>query len=316
MKSFYIDSNTDFSQFEPVAACIGHFDGLHRGHQALIKHAQEVAKNAGIASALITFEPDPVQVLTDQITQQITAFTVKKALIAQFGIDYLYIIRFDLKMAHLSERQFMDDILLKMNIRFLTCGFDFRYGYQGSGDVETLKNKYHSQLRVDVIEAVKQQQKKISSTWIIECLSQGNIALTNQLLGYPFTLKGEVIKGHQVGRKLNFPTANLAYADNQALPKIGVYVGLLSYEGSIYQAMINVGKNPTFYEQHQITIEAHILEFKRDIYHQIVSLYFLDHLRDEIKYDSAEQLIAQLNKDLTTVKSYFGEHEINISLFQ
>lgn len=316
MECRYIKLNEQFGEFLPTAACIGHFDGVHLGHQALIGSTIDKSKELNTKSAMITFDPDPLAVLNHTKTKLITTIKEKITRVDHFGIDILYIIEFDQELADLSPEDFIEKILLKLNIHSLTCGFDFRFGKQGQGTVLTLQNSNLIDFPINIIEAITYDNKKISSTWINELLGKGLINEVNELLGYPFSLTGKVIKGHQVGRKINFPTANIEYDLLQSLPKIGVYVGLVDVFGSYYKAMINVGKNPTFYDAHQITIEAHILDFNADIYNHEIRIIFLDYLRDEVKYDNAQALIKQLNQDIISVLDYFKVHEINMSLLR
>ena len=316
MECKYIKLNSTFDDIIPTAACIGHFDGIHLGHQALLIDTINESHRLGIKSSVITFDPDPKAILNHTSTKLITTIKEKILRIAHFGIDILYIINFDQEFANLNPDDFINDTLLKLNIKSLTCGFDFRFGKNGQGDVSTLKNSCLIDFPIKVISAITYNGKKISSTWINELLTNGKIAEANLLLGYPFSLTGNVIKGHQVGRKINFPTANIEYNQLQSLPKIGVYVGLVYVFGKYYHAMINVGENPTFYETHQITIEAHILDFDADIYNHEISIIFLDYLRNEVKFNSAQNLIKQLNQDIISVTEYFNSHNINMSLLR
>lgn len=316
MECKYIKLNGFLGDFAPTAVCIGHFDGVHLGHQALIQDTNKRSKQLKIKSAMITFDPDPQAIISHSPTKLITTIKEKIARVAFFGIDILYIIKFDQELANLSPDEFIEKILLKLNIQSLTCGFDFRFGQKGQGTVFTLQNNNSIDFPINVIDAITFENKKISSTWINELLSNGLIADVNKLLGYPFSLTGNVIKGHQVGRKINFPTANIDYDPLQSLPKIGVYVGLVKVLDEYYKAMINVGKNPTFYDVHQITIEAHILDFDLDIYNHEIRIIFFDYLRDEVKYASAQDLIKQLDQDVISVIDYFNVHKINMSLLR
>lgn len=316
MECKYVKLNDIFGEFEPTAICIGHFDGVHLGHQALIHDTNKRSKQLKIKSAMITFDPDPQAILSHRPTKLITTIKEKISRVDFFGIDILYIIKFDQELAKLNPDEFITKILLKLNIQSLTCGFDFRFGLQGQGTVSTLQKSDLIDFPINVIDAITYQDRKISSTWINELLSNGLITDVNKLLGYPFSLTGNVIKGHQVGRKINFPTANINYDPLQSLPKIGVYVGVVKVYDEYYKAMINVGKNPTFYDVHQTTIEAHILDFDLDIYNQEIRIIFLDYLRDEVKYASAQDLIKQLNQDIISVIDYFNIHKINMSLLR
>ncbi|MDD3923478.1 MAG: bifunctional riboflavin kinase/FAD synthetase [Erysipelotrichaceae bacterium] len=311
MQVIYVNGVEKIDQDKPVSACIGHFDGVHRGHQALINDTKRISKELNILSAVITFDPDPSAVLNHQQTKLITTLNERLAIFKEFEIDIVIVIKFDNEIANQEPNEFIIKVLNHLNLRSLTCGFDFTFGYLGKATANTLLNSELIDYPINIIEEVSYQGRKISSTWINELLSLGNIKMVNELLNHPFAIIGKVVKGHQVGKKLNFPTANIEYISNQSLPKIGVYIGQVKVKDHIYSAMINVGNNPTFYNDHKITIEAHILNFSEDIYDIDIRVIFLSYLREEIKFDSADQLVKQLNDDLNSVKSYFDSHSNN-----
>ena len=296
----------------PIAACIGHFDGLHLGHQELMTSTIKHAKDMNLKSAMITFDPDPLQIISKKESQYLSALDQKIIQVQKFGLDIIYILDFTETMANLSAEDFITEVLLKLNIKILTCGFDFHFGKNGIGNAETLRSMEVANFMVDIVEPVLYHGRKISSTWISECLEVGDVELANTLLGYPFCITGLIIKGHQIGHKLNFPTANLDYSVNQLLPKIGVYVGNFMIDNKVYQTMINIGDNPTFFDQHKITIEAHILDFYQDIYNREATIEFLSYLRNEVKYATADDLVKQLKLDVEMVRQYFAsDHEEN-----
>ena len=301
----HINLHTELFNLSPITACIGHFDGLHIGHQKLVSNTIKNAQELKIKSAMITFDPDPLQIITNQSSKYLTSLDQKIILAQKFGLDMIYIIDFTNEMAELSAEDFVTKILVKLNIKVLTCGFDFHFGKNGVGNALSLREIKATSFQVDIIDPVLYNGRKISSTWISESLEKGDVDLSNTLLGYPFSLTGRIIKGHQIGRKLNFPTANIAYQTNQLLPKIGVYIGNFIINDKKYEAMINIGNNPTFFDQNKITIEAHILDFDQDIYNKEATIEFLTYLRNEVKYDTADELIKQLNLDVESVRHYF-----------
>ena len=283
---------------EPISACIGYFDGLHKGHQTLVKKAQEEAKNRNIKSAIITFFPDPKDVITGQKHKHIQAFEHRLRIFEAFDIDICIIFDFTKEMCALSKDEFFEKVLRKLNLECLVCGFDFHYAYKGSGDHLTLKDSSEGLFDVLVIDSVNYLDKKISSTLVRRAIEYGNIQLTNLLLGYTYHLIGKVVKGKQIGQSIGFPTANLLVDAETILPEKGVYIGYAKHDGNTYKAMINIGNNPTVADNNQVTIEIHICNFDKSIYGDELIVYFKSKIRDEVKFDDLEDLSRQLSLDI------------------
>ncbi|RRC93075.1 bifunctional riboflavin kinase/FAD synthetase [Erysipelotrichaceae bacterium OH741_COT-311] len=294
MEIFHLDLNNKDCLNVEVAACIGYFDGLHLGHQALISKAKEVAKEKTIASALITFDLDPWIIIKKMCQYKyLTTYQKRIEMIEKFGIEHLIVLHFDEAMAKLTYQEF--NLLLKerLHIDTMICGFDFHYGYQGKGDVLTLSSSFPTIM----IEEIKDTGEKISSTRISRCLKQGDVKQANRLLNYYYHVDGLVVKGKQKGRMIGFPTCNLAVDHKLLLPKPGVYLGYVKHDNTMYKAMINIGHNPTFNLSLTPSVEVYILDFSQYIYDQIITVYFNEYLRDEYKFESIEALIEQLNQD-------------------
>lgn len=288
----------------PLSACIGYFDGLHLGHQQLVSNAIHSAKEKQGQSALITFDPDPWQVLKniDDI-DHLTTMEERIEIGASLGIEKWIILEFTKELASLSPNAFLDEILIPMNIQTLVCGFDYHYGYRGQGNIETLKQQ--QAFEVKVISEVDYKGEKISSTRIEKAISQGDMELSEKLLGRSYSLCGNVVRGNHVGTNvLGFPTANLELSANYVIPQRGVYVGACLVKGQLIRSMINIGHNPTCNHRENLSIEAHLIDFNADLYGQSVTLYFYEKLRDEIKFKNADELIDQLNKDCLNTKNY------------
>ncbi len=302
--------NTIQASKQSLAACIGFFDGLHRGHQRLVQSAIAAAKKTHSRSALITFDPDPWCVLKGiEHIDHLTTMEERCRLAEAMGIETMIILEFTKELADLSPQDFVDRILIPLNLTTLVCGFDYHYGKRGQGNVETLKKQCF--FHVEVIEEVDYLGEKISSTRIEKAVKEGNMTLCEQLLGRPYSLHGIVERGNQVGTNvLGFPTANLALQADYVLPQGGVYVGGAEVDGKIIKAMINIGHNPTCNHRDQISVEAHLIDFSQNLYNQPLTIYFYEKIRGEIRFNSVDELIHQLNKDRQTTIDYQRKEEI------
>lgn len=293
---------------EPVCACIGYFDGLHRGHRALIDETIRRAKAAGCESALITFSPDPwITIGRMQKVQHLTTLQQRIELAGKMGIDRVIVLDFVKEMAELSPSEFIDMLAEHCRLKALICGFDFHYGKFGSGSVETLKAEAAGRFDVVVIEAVNDQGDKISSSRISCCLEQGDVAEAGRLLGYPYEIRGVVVHGRQKGREWGFPTANLKTEEETLLPLGGVYAGEAESGGRSWKAMINIGHNPTCNPVRELSVEANLLDCAEDFYDQPMRLRFYKRLRTERQFASLQELIEQLHRDQQAVRDYFQE---------
>jgi len=294
---------------QAMVACIGYFDGFHLGHQTLFNKTLVLAKEKGILSAMISFEPDPWTVLQKQlIVKHLTTIQDRRMMAEKMGFDVWIVIEFNETMASMSHVEFIER-LRNVSIQDLVCGFDFKFGAKGKGDIPYLRQIESDAFHVHVCEEYQIQHEKVSTTRIKKALSEGRIELANQLLGRPFELHGVVIKGKQIGRKIGYPTANLSLHKEYFTPKYGVYVGYVQLDHLNYQAMISVGKNPTVKEDDFISVEGHILDFDRDIYDCSVRFQFLHYLRPEEKYSSLEGLIDQIKIDEKHTRAYFKYHD-------
>lgn len=275
--------------------CIGFFDGLHAGHMALIEKARQIAAAKGLASGLITFDPDPWTVFKPQEKlDHICTMKDKIQLADQAGLDLFYILHFDRAFAALSQGQF-HDLLADMQVRELVAGFDFRYGAGNKGDIHSLKAS--DLFATTVVEQISRHNEKISSSAIEACLKNGDVLEAAELLGRFYSISGTIVHGFRRGSSLlGFPTANLDWEEEYIVPETGVYAGYVETEGKTWPAMINVGNNPTFNNQH-ITMEAHLFGFQGLLYEKKARFIFVQRLRDQKKFDSPDQLKQQLEQD-------------------
>lgn len=311
MKQIVLSLNHQDKIKEPIVACIGYFDGFHLGHMALIEQVKKQAKQDGAKTAMISFHPDPWTIVKQSVNiTHLTTLADRIELAKQAGIDYWIIIQFTKELSMLSPKDFVDTMLCKLPLTSLVAGFDFRFGYKGAGDVTFLKNNYQC-FKTVVIDKVSDDLNKISTTRISVAISNGEISKANQLLGRAYSIKGIVIHGNKRGREIGFPTANVDFSMEYLPPKQGVYVGAVLLKGNHYPSMINVGHNPTFNAKNNLSIEAYILDFNQDIYGQEIEVIFYKRIRDELKFESIQQLIDQMNEDYFTTRSYFEANENN-----
>ncbi len=273
---------------EPLCAAIGNFDGVHLGHQKLI----EECKRHGYKSAVLTFYPHP-SVFLKKIPDYklITPMEHKADIFARMGIDYLIIVDFNDEVAKVSK----DDFIIwmkKLNIKSCVCGYDFTFGRKAEGTIIDLMKEFEFyEVKKFVYDDVR-----VSSTYIRELLSFGQIEKVNRLLGRPFSIRGKVIYGTQQGRLIGFPTANIDYK-NYFLPASGVYFVTVVVEHVFYYGMCNIGNNPTFNFSLKERLEVHIFGLDADIYGSSIEVIFHQRIREEIAFRSKEELIEQMKRD-------------------
>lgn len=311
MKVVHVKLHAAVCMREEITACIGYFDGLHLGHQKLIADVVALSKAHRSKPALITFEPDPwcvIKGLSD--LPHITPMPQRMRIAQSLGIEYWIILDFDKEMADLTPQAFHEQVLYPLHLHTLVCGYDFHYGQKGAGNCETLKQQ--SYFQVHVIDEVSSEHKKISSTRIEGLLQEGNMEEAARFMGRWYEMEGVVKGGSHVGKKNGFPTANLACNGRYVMPHKGVYIGAVKVKERWHAAMMNVGNNPTYNYQDQISIEAHILNFDADIYGEAVSFRFFHYLRPERKFADANALAQQLTQDLATTAAYFTKEKENL----
>lgn len=296
----------------PINACIGYFDGLHKGHQKLIEKVVQISKQNGGKPALITFDPDPWTVLKgiERLTH-ITTMKERKEIASSLGIELWIVLSFTKEMANLSISSFHEQILNPLHLHTLVCGYDFHYGAKGKGDVTSLKAQ--TQFAVEVIDEVSSNCQKISSSRIEALILQGDMQAVETLLTRPYKISGIIVHGRQNGRKMGYPTANLEMDEAYICPKKGVYAGLVEIDKQSYEAIINIGNNPTFGDFQEASIEAHLFDFDQDVYGKEVSFIFLRYMREDVRFESIAKLVEQLHRDSEDAKMYFKKRKEGIS---
>jgi riboflavin kinase/FMN adenylyltransferase len=284
---------------KPLALSIGMFDGVHKGHQFIITHLNEVAKSLNLDSAIFTFWPHPRTFFDPNCDLKLlNTLEEKQNLLEENNIQNLFLQEFDEDFRNLSGEEFVRKILVeKLNVKYLIIGYDHTFGKDKSGDF-TLLQKLAPELGFEVsqIPAVDFHQKHISSTQIRNALSSGNILESNEMLGYKYSLCGKVVDGKKLGRTIGYPTANLEIDSIKLLPKNGAYIAEVFYENKFYKGMLSIGTNPTVNGKSK-TVEVYILDFDKDIYGETLTLKFRDFLHEEIKFENLKKLIERLNED-------------------
>lgn len=306
MEVIYLDGQ-QLNISDAICSAIGFFDGLHLGHMALVDEVKKVSKEKGYKTALMTFDHHPLFVL-GRITQEkyISSMEDRIEILSQEDIDYLFVIKFTKEIAGLSPENFIENYLVNLNIRHVVCGFDFRFGSRNSGNGDTLINYNPKILNVSVIDEVIYKNEKISSTRIRNCLDDGRVDDLSHLLNRQYAIKGKVIGGKKIGRKMGFPTANIEYG-SYYLPQNGVYAVKVYIKDQEYIGMCNIGYNPTFHLIDKRSLEVHIFEFDEDIYDKDVKVEFYIKTRNEKKFAGKDELMTQLSYDAITIKNYFKE---------
>jgi len=288
---------------------IGNFDGVHRGHQALFGRVREWARELGGESVVMTFHPHPLQVLCDDNGPVfITLHERKLELIAQCGIDVTLVVPFSLEFAQISAHDFVKGILVdRIGVKAIVVGYDYKFGHGREGDIAFLKEMgERHDFSVDAVAGIEMDGTVVSSTLIRQFIHSGDLKEVGRLLGRPYAIAGKVIKGRERGgRLLGFPTANLS-TSRQASPRQGVYAVEVEIDGKIHSGAANLGYNPTFGDT-DLSLEVHIMDFCEDIYDKLITVHFIDRLRDEKRFSSIEDLAAQIRKDVQKARKILTE---------
>ncbi len=290
---------------------VGTFDGIHKGHQAIIRRMTDIARENKLVSVIVTFDPHPRYVLKKDAGKLKLLSTTGEKIekLAAAGIDYALIINFTEDFAKIPYEDFVKSCLIEdLCAKHIVAGFDHRFGENRSGDHDKLaglKLKYG--FSVTEIKALNDDGSAISSTKIRKLIENREVDQANILLNYTYSLSGKVVMGNKTGRKLGFPTANLLVADpNKLIPGTGAYIVSVEIDGEHYFGMCNIGFKPTF-EKQPLTIETYILNFNKDIYGKNMSVGFISFLRNEKKFDSIDLLKAQLEEDNKCVLKKINE---------
>lgn len=295
-----------------LSIAIGYFDGVHRGHQNVIKQAVAHAKQSGMTSAVLTFSPHPKEVLGqgNQYYRCLTPLMSKTELFKELGVDEVYIMKFDLAFAGLSPSQFVSEVLRPLGAAHAAVGFDFTFGSRGSGNADMLRELGGSEISVHIEEPLFEDGMKVSSTYTRESLESGDLEMANKLLGRPYEVIGNVVHGDGRGRTIGFPTANLELHDPYVTPRLGVYTITAWVDGEWYGGVLNHGMKPTFNKTEVAPVmEAHLFDFNHDIYGKEIRVQFQTFIRPEQKFGSISDLIAQIAADSDQARKWLAERQ-------
>lgn len=305
MKIFY--SIDKIEKFPAPVLTIGNYDGVHIGHKKIIKKVVDMALKVNGTSMLMTFEPHPLSILKpEKLIGRITPFHIKSRIIEENGIEVLIVMEFNETLRQMGPEEFFSKILIEgLGIKGLIVGYDFKFGKGGIGNINTLKNLCEvNGVFFESVEAITLDGDKVGSNRIRKMLIEGNVHRASQLLGNWYFIEGRVIKGEGRGNKLGFPTINLE-TTYEIIPKEGVYITEVEFENRRYPSVTNIGFNPTF-DGKRLSIETHIIDFAGNIYGKDVTLYFHERVREELKFNSIEDLKNQIQRDVNSARLYFN----------
>lgn len=294
-----IEELVQYSQKNELGILIGNFDGVHIGHKGLIEKVLEQCSKRELELVVMTFNPHPLIVLKNKQQFLINTYEERFELLSQFGIEGIVEYNFTRDFSTLSPSEFLDQyVLVHSNVKALFLGYDFAFGANKEGDHSFVVN-YCKDKNVEVViqEEIEDKNVEVSSSSIREALLEGNIELANELLGRDFFIRGRVIKGAGRGKQIGFPTANLELKPYSIVPQDGVYASKVFYKGGYYQSITNIGRNPTFEEEHHLNVETYIFDFDQDIYGEEIQVCFEKKIRDEKKFPSVNHLIEQIKED-------------------
>ena len=293
----YLHSLFDTKINEMTAITVGKFDGVHRGHHLL---AEDIIskKNAGLKSCMITFTNSPRQKLFDDNSPSLITNKERVYMLEQSGLDYLVECPFDERLMNTTPEDFIKFLCDNFNMKYMVSGSDFTFGKKGAGNTAMLKELSKTlDFEFNEIQKIQINDRDISSTYIREELKEGHISIVNEMLGYEYFVWGEVVHGAHLGTKIGIPTINIMPEKTKLVPKFGVYVTTIDFDGRVYHGVTNVGTKPSVSEKNIVGIETHILDYNGDLYGKFVRVTFKEFLRAEMKFSSVEELKEQMSKD-------------------
>lgn len=299
----------------PSAVTVGKFDGVHRGHRAVLAQLARVAADRGIASAVVTFDRHPLALLAPHLAPTaLVSVEQRRELLEEAGVDATLMLCFDREVAELEPEDFVRRVLIgALCARVVLAGSDFRFGRKGAGDIALLRS--FPELEVVLIDDVKADAdavgdgaRRASSTWVREALAAGRVREAHRVLGRPHTVRSIVVHGEKRGRELGYPTANLDPARLEGfLPADGVYAAWATIDGVRHPAAVSIGNNPTFDGVPQHQAEAHLLDVDLDLYGRTIEVAFVDFVRGMEKFDSLDALIAAIQSDADAARRILAE---------
>lgn len=292
-----------------IVLALGFFDGVHRGHQAVIKAARDEADRLGLPLAVMTFNMAPrimyQQIRPEEVTY-LTTLNEKERLMRQLGVDYLYVAQLTSLFSALKPQEFIDKYVVGLYAKTVVAGFDYTYGKKDHANMDTMAKHAAGRFNIIKVDKLSEDDSKVGSTEIRYDLNTGQVDKANQQLGYIYSNDGIVVHGEKRGRELGYPTANLMIPAESMVPVEGVYVVEMLLNGQIYPGVASIGKNITFGENRSRTVEIHLLDFKGEIYGEYVTVYWHKYLRPELKFDGIDGLIQQMDQDAIDARKYLA----------
>jgi len=298
------------AQLPPVALTVGNFDGIHRGHQAMVQRLLAAARSRGLQSCVLTFEPHPREFFAAEgAPTRLTSLREKLELLAAHGVERTHVQRFDRAFASLAPEAFVEQVLAqRLRTRWLLIGEDFRFGARRAGDLPLLKGlapRYG--FEVEILPAVARAGIRVSSSAVRAALAAGDLAGAEELLGRPYSISGRVVHGRKLGRELGFATANVQLKHNRP-PLTGIYAVRVRGVGtSSRPAVASLGVRPTITASGRAVLEVHLFDFSADLYGAHMRVEFLHKIRDEEKYSNLDALRAQIERDCEAARTFLLE---------
>ena len=307
-----IAETTQFNIPYPTAVAIGKFDGIHLGHQKLLHNILQ-QKEKGWKSTIFTFDPTPAEFFSGKKQKELMTKEEKRKYFAGMGIDYLIEFPLNAHTAATPPQDFVKKILCeKMNTHYITAGTDLSYGDKGLGDIELLQQlSREEKYRVEIVDKLCLNGREISSTYVREAVTCGDMELAATLLGRPYSVGGTVVHGNALGRTIDTPTANLIPPGEKLLPPNGVYVSETLFEGKRYQGMTNIGCKPTIGEKEIYGVETNLFDVELDLYGKNVEVFLYKHTRPERKFSGLEELTRKLALDKRNSRFFFTMNSQN-----
>lgn len=295
----------------PVALTIGNFDGVHLGHQALLKQLRMAAQQLGLPAAVLVFEPHPREFFTPQEAPvRLTSMREKLEFFTTLDVDRVYVCRFNSSFAQMSAADFIHALSDKLATKFVLIGDDFRFGSRRRGDIALMEKIGGQQgLKVEVMHRVSHNDVRISSTAVRAALSKGDLRAAQRYLGRPYSISGRVVHGDGLGKQLGFPTANIQLKHNRP-PLTGIFVVTVQGDGlPPMPGVASLGVRPTVKQNGKPVLEVHLFDFSGEIYNKHLRVDFLHKLRDEVKYLDLQSLTQQIELDVSNAKQWFIQHD-------
>ena len=293
--------------FKNAVLTIGTYDGVHFGHQQIIKRLNDIAAEINGESILLTFHPHPRLILNpnDNKLKLISTIDEKEELLEKYGLNHLVIVEFSKEFASMEADEYVEKILINnFHPKKIIIGYDHRFGKNRKGNIDLLRQlstKYNYE--VEEIPAQTLDEISVSSTKVRTALLEGDIIQANEFLAHPFTIKGNVIHGDKIGRILGFPTANIEVSNpHKLIPASGVYAVKIKIKDTYYKGALSIGYRETVFDNSKLTIEVFIIDFDGDLYNQQLDMIFLDYIRPQIKYENWDLLKEQIEKDVEFIQ--------------